>query len=462
MKKLIWPALCSLVGFSVYFALKWVDIVPLGDPGKTYLLAFCSFLLGMTVIRLCGFLLFDVIYRRRTRRDPPGLLRVLFSIFAYILLLGFVMKIILQYDISGLFATSAVLSLVIGFALRDTLGNFFAGASLHIEQNFRIKDSLKFRDKAGEIVKASWRTTTVRTNNQTFLVYPNGLLAREPMEIFPYNRLHRHSVTFPAPYSASPQTVMHVVNSAARNIPRVSEEIAPRTRIVGFGDSSVDYEVLYWVKDYKDVNDISAQIRERIWYAFYRDHISMPFPVRHVLFERHKTESQEKAPAIDYRTVVDKMEIFEPLNSSQREELVCSDAIRVYAPGECMVRCGENGDSMFIIGRGAAEVRMPSDGETLPVAVLETGSFFGEMSLFSGEPRTADVVALGEVEVLEIRKSCIQKLLDENSKLAEAFSMRVTERHAGLQNHADSVHKAEIAQHQERLLHRIKRFFNLG
>ena len=81
-------------------------------------------------------------------------------------------------------------------------------------------------------------------------------------------------------------------------------------------------------------------------------------------------------------------------------------------------------------------MQVASNGACSTVAVLKTGEFFGEMSLFSGEPRSADVVAVGESEVLEIRKTSVQKLLAENERLAEAFSRIVAERLAGLAQHA--------------------------
>lgn len=461
MKKMMWPAAVSLAGFFAFFALRVAGARFIDERGLTDLLAFCYAFLGLAIVRCCGFLCFDILYFKRTRREAPGVLRIMFSVVAYSIVLMLIIGSVLKYDITGLIATSAVLSVVIGLALQDTLGNFFAGTSLHIEQPFKIKDSIKFRDNTGEVEAVSWRTTTIRTNNDTLLIFPNGVLARDAMEVFPYNRLHRHSVGFPAPYSISPQTVITIVRNAAHCLPDVSYEIEPVVRITGFGDSSINYEVLYWTKDYMKVADTSAKLRERIWYAFYRDNISMPFPTRHVLVERLKPECRSALDA-DYRVVIEGIDIFEPLTPTAREDLVCSSESRVYAPGEFMVRCGEDGDSMFIIGRGKVEVRVPSNGESTTVAVLETGSFFGEMSLFSGEPRSADVVAIEEVAVLEIRKSSVRRLLIENTNLAEAFSKKVTERHASLKDYASSIQRVEPNVEQERLLQRIKRFFNLS
>jgi CRP-like cAMP-binding protein len=126
------------------------------------------------------------------------------------------------------------------------------------------------------------------------------------------------------------------------------------------------------------------------------------------------------------------------------------------------LRRGDAGDSMFVISRGKIEVRLPqADGSTQPVAVLGSGNFFGEMALFTGEPRTADVCTLEEAEVLEIRKSAIEPLMQENSQLAEAISQRVAERQAELVSHMRTVPEEEKRQQSANILFRIKRFFSL-
>jgi CRP-like cAMP-binding protein len=216
------------------------------------------------------------------------------------------------------------------------------------------------------------------------------------------------------------------------------------------------------MSDYMKVGETSAQLRERIWYAFYRDNVSMPFPTRHVLLDRMKVESRESVAKVDYRCVIEGIDVFEPLSTAEREVLLSSNVIRIYAPGEYIVKCGEPGDSMFIIGRGKAEVRMPSKGGPSTVAVLEAGGFFGEMSLFSGEPRSADVVVTEEAEVVEIMKSTFQKLLFENTSLAEAISKKVSERLASLQNYAFTTQQEGTEVKEAGLLERIKRFFNLS
>jgi CRP-like cAMP-binding protein len=134
----------------------------------------------------------------------------------------------------------------------------------------------------------------------------------------------------------------------------------------------------------------------------------------------------------------------------------------LYGPGEMIIRRGDPGSSMFIISRGKAEVQVPSNnGDRQAVATLNPGDFFGEMALFTGESRTADVCAVEEVELLEIRKSSIEKLLNQNEELAEGFSQKIAERQAGLDEHASRGPERKAETEQETILKRIKRFFSL-
>jgi CRP-like cAMP-binding protein len=117
---------------------------------------------------------------------------------------------------------------------------------------------------------------------------------------------------------------------------------------------------------------------------------------------------------------------------------------------------------MFVIYRGNVEVRLPNrDGNAQQVAELKPGSFFGEMALLTGEPRNADVVAVSEVETLEITKGILQQLLDNNTELAEGLSHMITERQTRLDEYARVVPDQEKHVTRNAILRRIQRFFGL-
>jgi CRP-like cAMP-binding protein len=331
---------------------------------------------------------------------------------------------------------------------------------LHIEQPFQIGDAIKVGDVLGRVEAITWRTTAVRTNSNTVIIYPNSRIAREPLEIFHLGALNRRAVRFPAPYSISPERVISIVKGAISSVPNLAPEKTPIVRVSDFADSSITYEVLYWVKDYMLAQDIDSKIKERIWYAFNRSQVSIPFPVRHVLLESLEATAQPEET--DYRDLVESVEIFEPLSPQELDAIVGSLHKYVYAPGEIIVHRGDASDSMFIVSRGQVEVQIPSsDGQMQRLAILGRGDFFGEMALFTGERRTADVRAIEEAEVLEVRKPIIERLLKQNAELAEAFSRKIAQRREGIQTRARSPVEGARPTEQKRILQRIMEFFGL-
>ena len=113
---------------------------------------------------------------------------------------------------------------------------------------------------------------------------------------------------------------------------------------------------------------------------------------------------------------------------------------------------------MFVIHKGRVKVQISDNGKPRTVATLNEGDFFGEMALLTGEPRTANIVASEETEVLEIGHDALKQLFDANPDLIEALGNAVTERRAGL---AAQQGKTETAATESAgLLNAIRRFFN--
>jgi CRP-like cAMP-binding protein len=115
---------------------------------------------------------------------------------------------------------------------------------------------------------------------------------------------------------------------------------------------------------------------------------------------------------------------------------------------------------MFVVHSGRVRVQVNENGRPRLVATLNEGDFFGEMALFTGEPRTANVVALEETEVLEIEHAAMKRVFDTNPDLVESLSFIITERRKGLvtQVETDTGGEDESAG----ILSAIKRFFGLS
>jgi len=125
-----------------------------------------------------------------------------------------------------------------------------------------------------------------------------------------------------------------------------------------------------------------------------------------------------------------------------------------------VIRAGDPGSSMFVVHNGRVRVQVNDNGRPRTVATLNEGDFFGEMALFTGEPRTANVVALEETEVLEIGHAAMKRIFDTNPDLVESLSFIIAERRQGLASQADVV--APAHESSAGLLSSIKRFFGLS
>ncbi len=447
----------------VFGAVKQFSPALLGKSVSKYVLAVLLLGLCVGLVRSISFVLFDVIFQKRKKREAPALLRVLLSVVLYSVFLVLIYKLVLDEQGGGLelIATSTVVSVIIGLALQDTLGNFFAGLSIHIEQPFHILDAIRIGNMIGRVEAVTWRTTTIRTNDNTTVIFPNSTVAREALEVYRFNNLNRRILRAPAPYRVAPQRVIPLIRETVASIPNVASERTPVVRVGDFADSSIIYEILYWTKDYMWVPDIDAQIRQHVWYIYRRSEIEIPFPIRHVLLEQQEpVVSHQEA---DYDKVIESVEIFAPLSAEEKEAVARSAVRSVYAPGELILRRGDPGDSMFVIYRGNVEVRLPSrDGDTQQVAELRAGDFFGEMALLTGELRNADVITVNEVETLEIRKGVLQQLLENNATLAEALSRTIAERQVRLDEYARAMPEEERRVKAQTILRRIQRFFGLS
>ena len=101
---------------------------------------------------------------------------------------------------------------------------------------------------------------------------------------------------------------------------------------------------------------------------------------------------------------------------------------KVYQDSQVIVRQGEAGDCMYVIQEGRVAVIQERDGREVPLAVLGTGDFFGEMALFDREMRSSTVRALGEVRVLTVDKKTFMRRIHEDPSLAFRIVQQMSQR----------------------------------
>jgi len=385
-------------------------------------------------LQLLNVLLWDYTVGRRRNVVVPRLLVDLFNFLVLIVVALAVLSAVFEADLSTLLVTSTVVSAVIGLSLQDMLGNVVAGLALQLEQPFRVGDWVQFGGhQEGTVVQMNWRTLTIRTRDNNDVILPNAYVAKNEFSNYsrptPLQRLHAQ---VGVAYRHPPGMVKDVLARAAAEVDGVCSDPAPEILVKTYGDFALYYDIRYWITDYARAQQIQDAVMTRVWYALRRAGLSIPLPSREVtlrtLSEDHETRAQERLQHQIF-TVLRRLAVFAPLSDTQIEHLAHSSSLQRFTAGEALVRQGEPGSSLYVITAGGARVEVTSEsGQVISVGTLGPDEFFGEMSLLTGEPRSASVIAKVEMEVVVVDKAAFATVIATDTGILEALSVALESR----------------------------------
>lgn len=364
---------------------------------------------------------------------------------------------------TSLLATSAVLTAVLGLSLQETLGNLFAGLAIQGEQPFEIGDWVQFdAERVGRVVEINWRATKIETADRVLVTVPNGLLARSPIANFSRPQpFARQNVVVNTPHGA-PANLYEVLEKAAAQVDGVLHTPPPSAVIAELTDYSVRYRVRFFLSDHPRRDEIAGHVLRNIQHALERLGLEQPAPRRQVEWKRAVRASDEQsAPQVARRRVIDRIDLLRALGDEARNEIAALSKVWRYAKGESVVREGETGHELFIVVSGQVRVQIQQRGAAVEIARLGAGEFFGEMSLLTGEPRAATVVALEETEVVVVEHGAFQSAIEQDPTVLSQVSQELARRQAELSSRLASGGSVYPAETAPLLLARIRRFFGV-
>jgi small-conductance mechanosensitive channel/CRP-like cAMP-binding protein len=380
---------------------------------------------------------------------------------------------------SSVITTSAVVSGVIALSMQATLGNIVGGVALQLDGSIHVGDWLQLPDGTqGRVVAIHWRHTVVETRNWDTVVVPNSNLLAQNILILGKRAgkpvQHRMWVYFNVDYRHAPSQVIEVVHDALTGTPidGVAEDPRPSVICLDFakdaGDSFAHYAARYWLIDLPNDDPTSSRVRARIYAALKRAGIPLARPAQTLFLEPNEGEAaRDNRHRHQRMEALAQVDLFHALTSEERS-FVCGHL--VYAPftaGETCTRQGAVAHWLYVLCSGKVEIRRHVEDGTLTkvVATLEGPTFFGEMGLMTGELRTADVVAMSDVECYRLDKAGLQRVLEERPEAAQQFSKTLARRHVELMTAAEGLDveasKARIAGEESRILDKIQQFFGL-
>ena len=372
--------------------------------------------------------LWEKYFRDGGKTDAPRMLREVGSVLIVLVALVVVLKRIYGVEVPGLLAGSGIAAVVLGLAMQDLLSNIIAGLALHFEKPFRVGDWLMHDKQFAQVMEMNWRATRLRTNDAVLLAIPNRELAHQTIVNLHYPE-PRHAVRLDlgVEHDAPPSAVKDALLRAAGNAAGVLAEPAPQVSLKDFGNHAIVYEVRFWIEDHAIYNTATDAVRTNAWYELRRAGVRIPVNPGTVQLERNRPPALQTRPET-VRAMLDAQPLFQSLNEAERETLLNGSRSLWYGRGEKIIRQDAAGDSMFLLIRGSAGVLVNRGRGPVQVAVVRAGDCFGEMSLLTGEPRTATLIAREDCETLEITKAAMAAVLQHNPVLSSRLSELLAQR----------------------------------
>lgn len=356
-------------------------------------------------------------------------------------------------------ATSAVGAVVIGFALQDTLGNAFAGLAIQSEKPFNIGHWITVGEHEGRVAEVTWRATKLRTKTGNFVILPNSEVGKAaitnysepaaPMRLF---------IDVGVTYDAPPNQVKAVIKAALANCPLVLKAPAADAMVHEFAGSAITYRVRFWTEDFEMDEEAADQVRASIFYAFRRHNIEIPYPIQ-MEFSRDAAPDDVEARISEREQLLTAVDLFAPLSAAERATIAARMKGADYADGEAIVRQDDPGQSMFVVKSGRVTVLLEESGRE--IASLGRGDYFGEMSLLTGDPRTASVIADGDAAVLEIDADVFRQLAEANPRAVEQVGVAAASRRSQLDDVRASTRAAAVIEAPGNFLTRMRKFLRI-
>ena len=428
---------------------------------------------SIAIINLVSVFLFDVVLNAIHIR-PPRILRDLLLASAYVVI-AFILLWRSGFDLTGIVATSAVITAVIGFSLADTLGNIMGGMAMQMEHTINVGDWVRIDQVEGRVKEIRWRQTSIETRDWDTVVFPNSFLMRGRVTLVGRRtgepRQHRQWVHFNVDFRYAPTDVIRVVELAlcAEAIPNVAQEPAPHCIVVDFKDSYSSYAVRYWLTDMAAPDPTDSLVRLRIYSALRRADIRLSIPSQSVFVteETEKRRVRKRDERVGQRVeALKRVDLFSKLTGEERREAAARLKVAPFVRGESLTKQGAEAHWLYIIIEGKAEVQLAVDGTSEKVASLGEGDFFGEMGMMTGQPRRATVIALTDMVCYRLDKDAFQEIINRRPEIAEDISHILARRNVELEAVREELSeeaKRERMNHaQTDLLDRIREFFRLG
>ncbi len=446
----LWAPVLSLVALvllAVYGPAIWTALAGARTQGRSALFDYAIpsglWLAGAWLVsRLIVLLLWDQLTRRGLGRAVPRLVHDALTLIVFMGALGGIIANVFGRPLTGFFAASSVMALVIGLALRNVILDIFTGLAINLDRSYQIDDWIEVHHRdfkeavCGRVVDINWRTTRIEREDAKTVVIPNNLMSMFVTTNYSKpDRLARFDISVPLDFNVPTDRAIRLLLGgvmAAIGPRGPVGEPAPSVLVGEISDRGVEYRVRYYIRmgqvpPATARSNVLKSVLDRLATAG----IEPAYPKEDIFHARMPPRgvdwASDKARLALLQTVDLLARTLEPEELAALAQHLEPCHFRA---GEQLIRQGEPGRSMYILAEGVAEVAAQPEAGSAQTsgARLHPGQPVGEMALLTGAPHAVSVRALTEVVAFEIRGRHIEPLLEGRPELAGALSWQIAER----------------------------------
>jgi small-conductance mechanosensitive channel len=223
--------------------------------------------------------------RIRTSKTLSPSVQVLFSKALKIVLIGLAIIVAIDsvgIDLTALAVFGGAIGLGVGFGLQKIVGNLISGVILLVDKSIKPGDVIAVSGTYGWVTSLGGRYVSVVTRDGVEHLIPNETLISERVENWTHtDNQTRLKLDIGIHYDSDVNKAIDLCVEAANDVDRVLREPAARCLLVGFGDSSIDLQVRFWIADaHNGVQNVKSMVMLNVWNKFKEAGIEIPYPQR--------------------------------------------------------------------------------------------------------------------------------------------------------------------------------------
>ncbi len=365
------------------------------------------------------------------RRPVPQLVLALPRIGLIIGAGSLVLAGIWGVDLSAALTALGVTSLVVSFALQDTLSGLASGVLLLSDRPFKPGDWIRAGEIEGQVMDINWRTSRIRDRNGDMVVVPNSELAGASVVNYTSPQsLHRVVVSLQVAFANPPTRAQQMLIDAARSVPGVLLEPPPGVLVTTIDDPLMGYEVTMWVDDYGIVPRVKSDFGALVWYQSRRQNVPLPSPAQDIFVHDPIAEAAAAEPtADDLRAALRSSPLLAQLPPSELDVLLSGSHLARFRRGELMIDPEAGSRDLLVLVEGSAHLMLlePGMAEAV-VSEVGPGDLVGLIEAQFGDDRTVVLRAQTDCEVVVAAADVVGEIGSRNAEVAAAFNRLASQR----------------------------------